>query len=108
MPTFRISLAFLFCLLLSTNSYTQHGEPKSFVTQHQGTFGEGVSSYRAVAEETYLPNKDGKPQASMWSVSYFLEGTGQADHRPVMFIFNGGPGSASVWLHMGLFGPKLA
>lgn len=108
MLSFRFILVLLCCLGLRTGSYTQNVEPKQFTTQHQHSFGEGTSNYSAVAEETFLKDKDGKPQASMWSVSYFLEDVDQAEQRPVMFVFNGGPGSASVWLHMGLFGPKLA
>lgn len=51
-------------------------------------------------------DKDDKEQpaeASMFYVAYFKKGTGP---RPVTFIYNGGPGSATVWLHMGAFGPK--
>lgn len=96
----------LLCLCIQLTA--QDSIPKRFVTQHQADFGQGVDNYTAVAEETFLMNKEGKAQASIWSVSYFLEEGKSAPDRPVMFIFNGGPGSASVWLHMGLFGPKLA
>jgi carboxypeptidase C (cathepsin A) len=41
--------------------------------------------------------------ASMFYVAYFKNGGGS---RPVTFIYNGGPGSATVWLHMGAFGPS--
>jgi len=43
-------------------------------------------------------------EASMFYVAYFKTGARAAD-RPVTFLFNGGPGSSSVWLHMGAFGP---
>ena len=82
-------------------------EPQSFVTSHQGSFGGKTIKYRAIARETYLKNDSGDPVASIWSVSYLVEGVSDYSRRPVMFIFNGGPGSASVWLHMGLFGPQL-
>ncbi len=78
-------------------------EPKHFVTQHQVTNGGKTVSYTATASETYLRNKKGEPAAALWSVAYTRNGS--AD-RPVTFVFNGGPGSASVWLHMGMFGPK--
>ncbi|MBI1330508.1 MAG: peptidase S10 [Alphaproteobacteria bacterium] len=45
------------------------------------------------------------PEASMFYVAYFKKGA-RPDQRPVTFLFNGGPGSATVWLHMGAFGPK--
>ncbi|MCO4820543.1 MAG: peptidase S10 [Flavobacteriaceae bacterium] len=81
-------------------------EAKSFVTQHKGVFGNKTISYTAVAKETYLKNNDGEPVASLWSVAYIQDDV-QSSNRPVTFVFNGGPGSASVWLHMGLFGPQL-
>jgi carboxypeptidase C (cathepsin A) len=81
-------------------------QPQEFVTSHQGTFGGKLLKYKAIAGETYLKDKNGDSVASIWSVTYKAEGTENAN-RPVTFIFNGGPGSASVWLHMGLFGPQL-
>jgi carboxypeptidase C (cathepsin A) len=44
-------------------------------------------------------------EASMFYVAYFKKGTA-ANTRPITFVFNGGPGSATVWLHMGAFGPR--
>ena len=51
-------------------------------------------------------DKDEKPkaEASMFYVAYFRSGTPSAS-RPITFLFNGGPGSSTVWLHMGAFGP---
>ncbi len=49
------------------------------------------------------PGKD-SPVASMFYVAYFKKGA--AANRPITFLYNGGPGSSSVWLHMGAFGPK--
>jgi carboxypeptidase C (cathepsin A) len=81
-------------------------EAKEFVTTHQGTFGGKAIKYKAVAGETYLKNNDGDPVASIWSVTYKLDAP-ENTNRPVTFVFNGGPGSASVWLHMGFFGPQI-
>src|SRR6202451_3100403 len=53
-------------------------------------------------------DKDDKnlpPEASMFYVAYFKSGE-PSGQRPVTFFYNGGPGSSSVWLHMGAFGPK--
>ena len=53
-------------------------------------------------------DKDDKslpPQASMFYVAYFKSGE-QNSQRPVTFFYNGGPGSSTIWLHMGAFGPK--
>jgi carboxypeptidase C (cathepsin A) len=46
-----------------------------------------------------------KAEASMFYVAYFRKGAPSAD-RPITFLYNGGPGSSTVWLHMGAFGPK--
>lgn len=79
-------------------------EPRSFVTEHRGEFN-GVSvRYTATAGETYLRDEDGKPKASIFTFAYVR--TDAAGPRPVTFVWNGGPGSASLWLHMGTFGPK--
>ncbi len=47
--------------------------------------------------------KNAKAEASMFYVAYFAKGAGV---RPITFVYNGGPGSASLWLHMGAFGPR--
>jgi carboxypeptidase C (cathepsin A) len=66
--------------------------------------------YLATCE--YLPvvehafgNERGQPQAAIFCTAYELEGAAPAA-RPVCFAFNGGPGSSSVWLHLGALGPK--
>ena len=81
-------------------------EPKSFITHHEGHFNGKAIKYRAEAKETYLTDDKSEPVASFWSVSYLEENTGNPVNRPVVFIFNGGPGSASIWLHVGFLGPK--
>ncbi|MBT8254522.1 MAG: peptidase S10 [Bacteroidia bacterium] len=82
-------------------------ESKSFVTNHQITNGGNTLRYKAMASETYLKNESDESIASIWSVSYIQEGLNDLSKRPVTFVFNGGPGSASIWLHMGMLGPKL-
>ena len=76
------------------------------VTKHKGTFGGQAVSYTATTGETYLKDKDGKPLAALFSTSYVRDGLTDPTKRPITFLFNGGPGSGSVWLHMGAFGPK--
>ena len=80
--------------------------PVVSVTRHSGNFGGVAVAYKATAGETYLKDKDGKPTASIFSTAYVKEGVTDPTSRPVAFLFNGGPGSGSVWLHMGAFGPK--
>jgi carboxypeptidase C (cathepsin A) len=71
------------------------------VTHHQVTIGGKPIAYTATAGTLTIRDDDGKPTASMFYVAY---ATGDA-HRPVTFLYNGGPGSSSVWLHMGSIGP---
>ncbi len=80
--------------------------PKVFVTQHRGTFNGESLDYTARAGETYLKDDKGKPKASVFSFAYTKDDVDDLTHRPVTFIWNGGPGSASLWLHMGTFGPR--
>ena len=47
-----------------------------------------------------------RPKAEVFFVAYTLDGVEDPASRPLTFVFNGGPGSSSVWLHLGLFGPK--
>ncbi len=82
-------------------------ESKSFVTHHQIANGGETIKYKAIASETYLRNESDEPVASIWSVAYLREGDPDGAKRPVTFAFNGGPGSSSIWLHMGMFGPRL-
>src|SRR5436190_2407427 len=65
--------------------------------------------YGAVAE--FIPvsaggldEHRGEPEAAVFTTSYFLADS--APGRPVCFVFNGGPGSSSIWLHLGALGPK--
>jgi carboxypeptidase C (cathepsin A) len=59
----------------------------------------------ALAAAQSKDSKDTPPVARMFYVAY-LKKDAKAEDRPVMFIYNGGPGSSTVWLHMGSFGPK--
>ena len=50
--------------------------------------------------------KSGASEGYMFYVAYTRDGSGNPATRPITFVFNGGPGSSTVWLHMGAFGPK--
>ena len=63
--------------------------------------------YAATAGTVPIRLDDGKVSARMFFVAYTKDGE-DVKTRPVSFLYNGGPGSASVWLHMGSFGPKIA
>ncbi len=75
------------------------------ITHHQIALNGKTLSYTATAGRLPLKRGDGKTEAEMFFVAYTLDGQ-DAGKRPLTFAFNGGPGSASVWLHMGALGPK--
>jgi carboxypeptidase C (cathepsin A) len=78
---------------------------ESSIVQNERTL-----KYRAIAQ--FIPvvaggvdDKRGEPEAAVFTTSYFLDAA-DPKNRPVCFAFNGGPGSASIWLHLGALGPK--
>jgi carboxypeptidase C (cathepsin A) len=75
------------------------------ITHHQTTLNGKTLSYTATAGRLPIKRGDGKTEAEMFFVAYTLDGQ-VAAKRPLTFSFNGGPGFASVWLHMGALGPK--
>ena len=82
-------------------------EPAKFVKQHKMKIGGADFAYTSTAEEIFLKDADGKNTASFFTIAYTKDGVAHPEERPITFVFNGGPGSASVWLHFGMVGPKL-
>jgi carboxypeptidase C (cathepsin A) len=80
-------------------------QPTLFVSEHSGRFNGQSIDYTVTAGETYLRDKDGNPKASIFTFAYAKNDVDDDEVRPVTFLWNGGPGSASLWLHMGSFGP---
>jgi len=74
-------------------------------THHQITVDGKLLKYTATAGRLPIKRGDGKIEAEMFYVAYTVDGQ-EAAKRPLTFAFNGGPGSASIWLHMGALGPK--
>jgi carboxypeptidase C (cathepsin A) len=75
------------------------------VTHHQVSLNGKTLKYTATAGRLPIKRDDGKIEAEMFFVAYSLDGQ-DLSKRPLTFAFNGGPGSASVWLHMGALGPR--
>jgi carboxypeptidase C (cathepsin A) len=75
------------------------------VTHHQISVDGKALKYTATAGRLPIKRGDGKIEAEMFYVAYTLDGQ-EAAKRPLTFAFNGGPGSASIWLHMGALGPR--
>jgi carboxypeptidase C (cathepsin A) len=82
-------------------------EPRKFTSEHRLQAGGTDITYTATAEDVYLEDADDKPTATFFTISYVKKGVARPEDRPVTFVFNGGPGSASIWLHFGLVGPRL-
>jgi carboxypeptidase C (cathepsin A) len=81
-------------------------EEKIVQTKHSLKVGGQEIKYTATAGTILLKLEDGSPKASIFYVAYIKDDVSDASQRPLTFSFNGGPGSASVWLHLGLFGPR--
>lgn len=80
-------------------------EAKVFVTRHKGRVGATTLSYTATAGTMLMKNDKDEPIALFGFTAYERDG-GDRRARPIVFAYNGGPGSASAWLHVGILGPK--
>jgi carboxypeptidase C (cathepsin A) len=78
---------------------------KVTTTQHTATIGGKTVPYTANAGTMIIRDDAGKPKATVFYISYTAD-KADAANRPVTFFFNGGPGSASIWLDMGIMSPK--
>ncbi|MBL8510811.1 MAG: peptidase S10 [Betaproteobacteria bacterium] len=84
------------------------------ITQHRATIGGRELAYTVTCGTLVLKEeveKEGaaegeKARATVFFIAYTLDGVSDPATRPLTFSFNGGPGSSSVWMHLGLLGPK--
>ena len=129
MSAFRFSCAFALCLIAFTPNAVLSAEPpepkgdkpadgketkdakpktdeKLVDTQHTVSIDGKEIRYTARAGTILLRDAEDKPTASIFYIAYTRLDTTNAAERPLTFSFNGGPGSSSVWLHMGLLGPR--
>ena len=81
-------------------------EEKSSTTRHTLTLDGQKIPYTATAGTLVLKDDEGKAKASVFYIAYTREGVKDPAERPVTFSFNGGPGAASLWVHLGALGPK--
>jgi carboxypeptidase C (cathepsin A) len=79
---------------------------ESSVTEHSIRIGGQTIPYRATAATILLKDDKGEPDARIFYIAYTRSDVKDASQRPLAFLYNGGPGSSAVWLHMGAFGPK--
>ena len=81
-------------------------DPVLSITEHEVTVGGKVIKYQATTGYLVLKSEKGEPRANIYFVAYTKLGESDPAKRPLTFSFNGGPGSSSVWLHLGALGPK--
>mgnify|MGYP002565224731 CR=1 FL=1 len=81
-------------------------KPARFTSEGTVTLCSGTIPYRTVCEDNVFYNKEGKAIASIFSYSYFRSDVKDPTDRPVLFGFNGGPGSSSMMVHVGFLGTK--
>jgi carboxypeptidase C (cathepsin A) len=81
---------------------------ESSVTEHAIRVAGQTISYKATAATTLLKNDKGEPTGLLYAVAYTKNDVKDLGTRPVSFLYNGGPGSATMWLHLGAFGPRRA
>src|SRR5713226_5444816 len=112
---FRVPCVLLLCLAIESGVSGQDKKPapgkgealKEVLSEtwHSINLGGKKLDYSATAGNLLLKEEDGKVKASVFFIAYTKD-TKDQSKRPIMFTFNGGPGSSSVWLHLGAFGPK--
>ncbi|MDJ0938815.1 MAG: hypothetical protein QNJ00_03550 [Woeseiaceae bacterium] len=111
----RISLLVALCFLAVGARADEHADDTatgakpgawSVVTDHRARIGGNIVSYQATAGTMEMKNSEGDVIGLMGYTAYVADT--DDPERPILFAYNGGPGSASVWLHMGTLGPQRA
>ena len=81
-------------------------EPAEWTTHHSVRVEGETVEYDATVGSIILRDSQEDPTAELYYTAYFRSGVGDVSRRPIMFAYNGGPGSSSFWLHMGVMGPR--
>jgi carboxypeptidase C (cathepsin A) len=107
----RYTLLFHFLFLAAIASYSQEKkdakatfdltDPALIKTKHSLLVGGKTINYTATIGYMVLRKESGEPRAKMFFTAYTLDGVSDPAKRAITYAFNGGPGSSSVWLHMG-------
>ncbi|MEL7004191.1 MAG: carboxypeptidase, partial [Bacteroidota bacterium] len=101
---------FLFCVLIVSSAMAQERmlpAESAVVTKHEVTVKGQRFSYTATTGTQPVWNEDGKPIASLFYTYYERSDIKDRTSRPLVISFNGGPGSASVWMHVAYTGPRI-
>ena len=122
MKLHSLYLLLTICLTIATSSFAQDAPAKTddkkddkkaeelvdkiVKTEHAATINGKEIKYTATAGTLVMKDDEGKPKATIFFIAYTKNGVDDLGQRPITFAFNGGPGSSSVWLHLGMLGPK--
>jgi carboxypeptidase C (cathepsin A) len=112
MKKIPILLSSLFFLLLCTTpTFAQSDslkmiKPEKFVTKHTAKIEGKTINYTATVGTLILKNEKDEPVAAFGYTAYVKDGEADMNTRPITFSYNGGPGSSSMWLHLGVMGPR--
>lgn len=90
----------------SDTAHAKIPKPVQVVTHHTITIDGQQIHYTATTGTFLLKNEEDKPIALFGFTAYTKDGVTDPGSRPITFAYNGGPGSSSIWLHMGALGPK--
>ena len=97
----------LICFCIKTQAQKRKIPVDTIVVTNHATLIKGKTvKYEAQAGMQPIWNEDGNPVATLFYTFYRRIDTKNVNERPLIFSFNGGPGSSSYWLHMGIMGPK--
>ncbi len=91
---------------IKQDTVNNYKKPQKAVTHGVVTVEGKRINYEATAGTIVLKNNLDSPTISMSYVAYFKDDEKEASKRPITFIYNGGPGSSTIWLHMGAWGPQ--
>jgi carboxypeptidase C (cathepsin A) len=110
MKTRFVPLALAMAMVLPTSGAAQEAtvepDPARWESQHSIRVGGELVEYDAVVGSITLRNDEDDASAELFYTAYFRTNDPTTAPRPVVFSYNGGPGSASFWLHMGIMGPR--
>lgn len=90
----------------TTEKASPAAEKEPVVTHHRIKIGDSEIKYTATAGLMPILDAKGEPEARIFFMAYTRDNAGPSISRPLLFSFNGGPGSSSVWLHLGALGPR--
>jgi carboxypeptidase C (cathepsin A) len=105
-PLLRRALLVLLLLVAVPAAAATPDDPADSITHHHFTVGEQSVAFTATAATLGLNNDKGERQAGIFYVAYTRDGA-IPDRRPITFVFNGGPGASSAYLHLGALGPRI-